>query len=212
MCQVPKCGRPFHLVCGIAKGCTFTKDRVVYCNRCVHTGKDESQSNIGKINKSLMKIDLNGDDSLYNLGSLNKLGNVTIGKLFVISHKDYSFEKIDIGLIKILNYDTNECLFLNINQKGATVRRGIVQFDNIKNILSNVLFVWSKENPKLSYNQGMNDILSILFLLYSFGLPKGVSDGVSGVSNSFPKLTPFLKSTAPDLDPLGSFRRSSIEY
>ena len=34
----------------------------------------------------------------------------------------------------------------------------------IKNILGHILFLWNKENSELGYQQGMNDILSIIFL------------------------------------------------
>ena len=41
--------------------------------------------------------------------------------------------------------------------------------EKIKNKLSHILFVWSKENSDVGYQQGMNDILSIIFLaLYPY--------------------------------------------
>ena len=36
----------------------------------------------------------------------------------------------------------------------------------IKNILANVLYIWSKENQNISYRQGMHELLAILFLVF----------------------------------------------
>ena len=38
--------------------------------------------------------------------------------------------------------------------------------NKIKNILANVLYIWSKENHEISYRQGMNELLAILFLVF----------------------------------------------
>ena len=44
--------------------------------------------------------------------------------------------------------------------------------EKIKNKLSHILFLWNKENSELGYQQGMNDILSIIFLsLYPYYFP-----------------------------------------
>jgi len=44
--------------------------------------------------------------------------------------------------------------------------------EEIKNKLSRVLFIWNNENPDLGYQQGMNDIVSIIFLcLYPYYFP-----------------------------------------
>ena len=44
--------------------------------------------------------------------------------------------------------------------------------ENVKNKLSHILFLWNKENSELGYQQGMNDILSIIFLsLYPYYFP-----------------------------------------
>lgn len=37
---------------------------------------------------------------------------------------------------------------------------------NIKTMLGNILFIWSKENEDLSYKQGLNDIISLFFLAF----------------------------------------------
>lgn len=41
-------------------------------------------------------------------------------------------------------------------------------FDNqlIKNLLVNVLFIWSKNNPSISYIQGMNEVAASLVYVY----------------------------------------------
>ena len=38
--------------------------------------------------------------------------------------------------------------------------------NKIKNILANVLYIWSKENPIVSYRQGMNELLAIIFIVF----------------------------------------------
>lgn len=37
---------------------------------------------------------------------------------------------------------------------------------NVKTLLGNVLFIWSKENADLCYKQGLNDIVSLFFLAF----------------------------------------------
>ncbi|MCQ2820904.1 MAG: TBC domain-containing protein, partial [archaeon] len=37
---------------------------------------------------------------------------------------------------------------------------------NTKNLLANVLFIWSKENEDVSYHQGMNELLAVLYLAF----------------------------------------------
>ena len=38
--------------------------------------------------------------------------------------------------------------------------------NKIKNILANVLYIWSKENSTVSYRQGMNELLAIIFISF----------------------------------------------
>ena len=38
--------------------------------------------------------------------------------------------------------------------------------NKIKNILANVLYIWSKENSTVSYRQGMNELLAIIFIVF----------------------------------------------
>jgi len=38
--------------------------------------------------------------------------------------------------------------------------------NKIRNILANVLYIWSKENSDISYRQGMNELLAIIYLVF----------------------------------------------
>ena len=38
--------------------------------------------------------------------------------------------------------------------------------NKIRNILANVLYIWSKENPEISYRQGMHELLAIFYLVF----------------------------------------------
>ena len=38
--------------------------------------------------------------------------------------------------------------------------------NKIRNILANVLYIWSKENSDVSYRQGMNELLAIIYLVF----------------------------------------------
>lgn len=38
--------------------------------------------------------------------------------------------------------------------------------DNTKKILGNILFIWAKENPDISYKQGMNELLAMFYLAF----------------------------------------------
>ena len=52
--------------------------------------------------------------------------------------------------------------------------------DKIINILSQVLYLWSLENPDVGYQQGMNDIASIIFLaLYPYYFKNNLSENNS---------------------------------
>ncbi len=44
----------------------------------------------------------------------------------------------------------------------------------IKELLVNILFIWSKENKDVSYKQGMNEILAVIFYgVYPYYFPVG---------------------------------------
>ncbi len=59
-------------------------------------------------------------------------------------------------LRRIINLDIVRT-FQNIN---------IFSQENIKKILLNILFIWSKENEEVSYRQGMNELLAIFILCF----------------------------------------------
>ena len=58
------------------------------------------------------------------------------------------------------------CIILDLNHTYYQ-DKDLFQNTVIKEILVNILFIWSKENRDTSYRQGMNEILAvILFALY----------------------------------------------
>ena len=50
--------------------------------------------------------------------------------------------------------------------------------EEVKELMTNVLFIWAKENPQLAYKQGMNDLLGVLVYVAYCDLPEDFS-GVS---------------------------------
>ena len=65
------------------------------------------------------------------------------------------------------SYEDND-LKNSINKDLDRTRQEIDLFlqSKIKNILANVLYIWSKENQDISYRQGMHELLAILFLVF----------------------------------------------
>ena len=62
----------------------------------------------------------------------------------------------DIGLKDLINKDLDRTyrdidLFLQ---------------NKVRNILANVLYIWAKENPEVSYGQGMNELLAVIFIVF----------------------------------------------
>ena len=66
-----------------------------------------------------------------------------------------------------ISYEDNDLKSL-INKDLDRTHQEIDLFlqNKIKNILANVLYVWSKENKEVSYRQGMNELLAIIFLVF----------------------------------------------
>ncbi len=63
---------------------------------------------------------------------------------------------------KIINLDVNR----------TYQDKDLFQTTAIKELLVNILFIWSKENKDVSYKQGMNELLAvILFGIYPFYFP-----------------------------------------
>ena len=58
---------------------------------------------------------------------------------------------------------------INLDLKRTFQELALFNDENIKNKLNHILFLWSVENPDYGYQQGMNDIVSIIFLaLYPY--------------------------------------------
>jgi TBC1 domain family protein 5 len=60
--------------------------------------------------------------------------------------------------------------------------------NEVKQMMTNILFIWAKENPKLGYKQGMNDLLGILVYVAYCDLP----DDFEGISERNQNLLKFL--------------------
>ena len=140
-CHAPKCERKYHFLCGYLKKCSFSKDNRVFCNRCAHCHKDETEEVIrSKLNKLfILKSKEKEKDILpkYQVGVYNKTGNSTILKFILFNEKDYVFESLDLAIIKI-KYLSNYFDFLGINENGTLYIKN-VKFDGnkIKNYIGN---------------------------------------------------------------------------
>lgn len=119
VCHVPKCGRPFHFICALAKGSTFTSTNNVYCNRCTHSQKDDTDAVLNNNTKKLFKIEKKNDNK-YSIGLYNRFGSSTILKLMQINGKDYSYENIEFNVLKIVK---DNCDLLTICDNICMVKR-----------------------------------------------------------------------------------------
>ena len=72
------------------------------------------------------------------------------------SERDYNTLHEENELRRIINLDIVRT-YQNIN---------LFSQENIKKILLNILFIWSKENDDISYRQGMNELLAILIICF----------------------------------------------
>ena len=83
------------------------------------------------------------------------------------------------------SYEDND-LKTGINKDLDRTRQEIDLFtqSKIRNIIANVLYIWSKENPDISYRQGMHELLAIIFLVFypyyfpSTRKPKNTKDDI----------------------------------
>ena len=82
-----------------------------------------------------------------------------------LTNKDKSI-KIDNKNNNFDGYDLKKLIEQDINRTFQNLK--LFQDNCVKELLSNVLFYWSiqPENKKMSYRQGMNDLLSILFFSF----------------------------------------------
>ena len=151
-CSVPKCERKYHFLCGYLKKCSFMKDNKVFCNRCSHCHKDDTEEVI-KINLNKLFIIKNNKDNninenvnlenafkesntpKYQVGMYNKIGNNTILKFFQINSKEPSFETLDLAIIKV-RLLTKNIEMVGINESGTYYLRHInMDINKIKNII-----------------------------------------------------------------------------
>ena len=80
-------------------------------------------------------------------------GGSTINKK---SERDFNTLYEENELRRIINLDIIRT-YQNLN---------LFSKENIRKILLNILFIWSKENDDISYRQGMNDLLAILIITF----------------------------------------------
>lgn len=81
-------------------------------------------------------------------------------------------------------YQDNELKQTIRNDLDRTLQeRALFQKEETKEILLHVLFVWCKENPDISYRQGMNELLAIFFIVgytekadFEFNLPDKLAE------------------------------------
>ena len=142
ICNVPKCERKFHFICAYVKNCTFANDNKIYCNRCTHSQKDDTE-NI--IKKNLKKLFIIKKEKKFCQGLYNKFGNLIILKMIQCNKNDFNYENIDLNLFKI-NYDLNNSDILSINENNNIL---------IKNISNNILI----SNEKQIFKNNINNCL-----------------------------------------------------
>ena len=149
-CSVPKCERKYHFLCGYLKKCSFMKDNKVFCNRCAHCHKDDTEEVI-KVNLHKYFIIKNNKDNnineninlgnafkdsntpKYQVGIYNKIGNNTILKFFQINSKEPSFETLDLAIVKV-KLIANNIEMLGINESGTYYFKNVsIDINKIKN-------------------------------------------------------------------------------
>ena len=148
-CSVPKCERRYHFLCGYLKKCSFMKDNKVFCNRCAHCHKDDTEEVIKTNLNKLFIIKSNKDNSInesnnlgtalkeintpkYQVGIYNKIGNNTILKFFQINNKK-TYETLDLAIIKV-KLITKNIEMVGVNESGTYYLRNInLDVNKIKN-------------------------------------------------------------------------------
>lgn len=84
----------------------------------------------------------------------------------------------DKEIKKIIQLDLNRT-YQNMN---------LFHDDKIKENLSTILYIWSKENPIISYKQGMNEIVAVLFVcLYPYYVKKDKDSFIKEALKSYNK-------------------------
>ena len=174
-CSVPKCERKYHFLCGYLKKCSFMKDNKIFCNRCAHCHKDDTEEVI-KINLHKYFIIKNNKDNntneninlgnafkdsnipKYQVGMYNKIGNNTILKFFQINSKELSFETLDLAIVKVRLISKN-IEMVGINESGTYYFKNIaLDINKIKNsIFKNNIY---NCRQKSNFNGLIQDLLN----------------------------------------------------
>lgn len=98
--------------------------------------------------------------------------------------------------------DIKKIILLDINRTYQEIE--LFYNDKVKDSMCNVLYLWAKENPNISYKQGMNEIVAVLFLaLYpyyygnSFNSDNTIKNTKEIKENKTPNLTNLFKIYLP---------------
>jgi TBC1 domain family protein 5 len=83
--------------------------------------------------------------------------------------------------------ETKKLINLDLNRTFQEL--ALFHNEEIKNKLSRILFIWNNENPDLGYQQGMNDIVSIIFLcLYPYYFPNEKKISIESIMKNKDKI------------------------
>lgn len=95
---------------------------------------------------------------------------------YIIKPNNLNIKKLDPQIFHPLSSDDknpwtlkqkNQELKEEINQDILRTHseKTLFQNEKVRTILSEILFIWAKKNPSISYKQGMNEILAIFFIV-----------------------------------------------
>ena len=63
-------------------------------------------------------------------------------------------------------YQDNELKQIIRNDIDRTLQeKTLFQDESVKDMMINILFTWAKNNPSISYRQGMNELLAVLLIV-----------------------------------------------
>lgn len=122
-------------------------------------------SSLSSWREKTKKLRVEYKNKLKGLNTLKKFSGDPLG-----NSKDAEWSSFfeENELRKIINLDVNR----------TYQDKELFQSMKIKEILVNILFLWSKENKEISYKQGMNEILAVLlYSFYPFYFPNKLSQG-----------------------------------
>ena len=78
--------------------------------------------------------------------------------------KEEQFKRINSFMYKPFREEKEIKKLIELDLSRTFQELSLFHDEKIKNMLAHILFLWNKENSELGYQQGMNDILSIIFL------------------------------------------------